>query len=362
MDSAIKIVGTLGATCWVVPSNAVAKVKQFAQLLQNSGYLVWVCDGVADQVEINAALAAGKSVALGEGNFNITASINLDSNQTLKGNGKNTILTTATAGLIFISAVGGSGTEKTGITISDMQIDGATVSEVGIWFKYVDFSVIQNVYARRHSSGAGTYCSGIYLWLSDFNQILGNNCQGPGYDGIFLKSSNNNIISGTTCVGNNAGIALDTSNNNTVSGNVCQGNIYIGMELCATSRHNTVSGNVCQGNNTHGINLMAAHNNVISGNTCVGNSQQTDNIFHNIRLEDADYNLLIGNLCRDGGGAKQPQYGICIFNDACDRNCLVGNDLYDSGRTGDLNDVPTTNPTLKKSNRNLAGTGWIAEV
>jgi len=58
----------------------------------------------------------------------------------------------------------------------------------------------------------------------------------------------------------------------------------------------------------------------------------------------------------------EARYGINIASDACDRNCLIGNDLYDSGKTGDLNDVPTTNPTLKHDNRNLAGTGWLPEV
>jgi len=58
----------------------------------------------------------------------------------------------------------------------------------------------------------------------------------------------------------------------------------------------------------------------------------------------------------------EARYGINISNDACDRNCLIGNDLYDSGKTGDLNDVPTTNPTLKHDNRDLAGTGWLVEV
>lgn len=38
----------------------------------------------------------------------------------------------------------------------------------------------------------------------------------------------------------------------------------------------------------------------------------------------------------------------------------MGNDLYDSGLTGDLNDVGTG--TLKRDNRNNAGTGWLTDV
>lgn len=375
------------------------------------------CDGINDHMEIQAALdalpATGGEVKLLDGTYNceVAAGRNI-SNVTVKGNGKNTILTTSTPNLAFLSFVGASGAELTGIIIADLQIDGGAslISDCGIYFEYVDYSFIQNVYSRRHASGSGSYQAGIYLLNSDFNSIIGNICQGNGYEGIwlyassnntiignicqgnsydgicftnsssnniisgnicqgntgegiFLSSSSNNTISGNTCQGNEDGIDLNaSSNNNAISGNTCQGNAFDGIDLNASS-NNTVSGNTCQGNGYEGISLSALSNsNTIVGNTCIANSQSTNNTLDNIRLVSSDYNLIVGNVCRQGALTNKPKYGINIANDACDRSCLVGNDLYDSGATGDLNDVPTTNPTLKHDNRNLAGTGWLAEV
>ncbi|MBA7635417.1 hypothetical protein ES703_43021 [subsurface metagenome] len=497
----------------------------------------YVCDGTDDHVEIQAALAAlpggAGEVLLLEGTYYIEVRLALDSNQTLRGCGKNTILTTTTIDLDIITATGGDGTELTGILIADFCIDGdagevANVS--GILWAYVDYSKIRDIWSQDNGTG-----SGIRLNNCDFNEIIGCTCQGNTSNGIYLSTSNNNTVSGNTCQGNLNGICVATSSeNNTVSGNTCQGNtgngIYLaassnnntvsgntcqgsvnGIQVATTAHNNTVSGNTCQGNNNgiylydsccnntiagntcqgngnHGIIIelgsnnntstgntcqgnggagiclydsncnntisgntcqgsgntgiyieLGSNNNTITGNTCQGsltgagiflyesshntvtgntcqgnggagffdgrgiylygschnntvsgntsqgnakdgicvdgsdnnnivgnvcleNSQETDNAFDNIFLTNSDYNLIIGNVCRRGTQDNKPRYGINISNDNCDRNCLIGNDLYDSGSTGDLNDVPTTNPTLKHDNRNLAGTGWLAEV
>lgn len=71
------------ATLTVAASNAAARVKAQAD---------YVCDGVKDEVEINAALAAlpaiGGKVALSEGMFNVSGEINVNiDNTTLEGRG-----------------------------------------------------------------------------------------------------------------------------------------------------------------------------------------------------------------------------------------------------------------------------------
>ncbi len=72
--------GALGATCWVIASDAKAETKAYAQILQASGYPVWVCDGTDDDVEIQAAWDAmldyGELLCLGE-TFNITTGLDL---------------------------------------------------------------------------------------------------------------------------------------------------------------------------------------------------------------------------------------------------------------------------------------------
>lgn len=503
----------------VAASDSTAKSKNNAD---------YICDGVNDHVEIQAALdalpAAGGEVLLLEGTFNIEVSIALDSYQTLRGRGRSTILTTTTANLDIITATGSDGSEKVGILIADLCIDGnagGVASDIGIFWRYVDYSKIRNVFSLDNEedgielqycdfnivvnnvcqqSDMGIYlykCTnsiingntiegntdeGIFIDSSDLNMIsdnncrndvasvmaagirllhahynivssnicqasndygirvydcnhntiIGNFCQGNGHYGIWAMESHNNTISGNTCQGNGKdGIYIDDGNGNTVNGNTCQGNDDDG--IIVTGDNNTVSGNTCRWNGEHGIQVYHSDNCTVIGNTCVGNSQVSDNADDNIYLKHSDHNLVEGNLCRaptigttltvgepaaeteiavtdttgfevgmgvviDLGGVDEEyhrishispgapgvitidagltnaqgagktidvpeaQYGINISNDACDRNCLIGNDLYDSGKTGDLNDVPTTNPTLKKSNRDLAGTGWLAEV
>lgn len=340
--------------------------------LQSRAQADFVCDGVNDHVEIQAALdalpATGGEVMLLDGTYNIEVSLVLDSYQTLRGQGRNTILTSNTADLIFLSAVGGAGTELTEIVIADLQIDGGAggVSDCGIYFEYVDYSFIQNVFLRRHASGTGSYRTGIYLLNSDFNTIIGNTCLDNDWEGIWLDSSNNNVI----------------------------------------------TGNIFQGSGKIGIYLFHGRGNSILGNTCIENSQRADNTHDNIEIFDSYYTLIEGNLCRAptigttltvgepiaeteiavtntagfevgmgvvidlGGGNEEyhrivaitagapgvividagltnaqgagetidvpeARYGINVHEAASDKNVVVGNDLYDSGKTANFNDVGT---------------------
>jgi len=322
---------------------------------------IQICDGADDHMEIQAALdalpAGGGEVRLLEGIYNVEAAINLDSNQTLRGCGRNTFLTTATADLIFLSAVGASGSEKTGIVIADLQIDGGTISARGIRFEYVDYSFIQNVYSRRNAdtgilleysdfdtiSGntcqentGGTREDGIRLHVSNNNTITGNTCQGNGY-GIRLRDSNsNNTVTGNTCIGNTDGIQLHTSSGNTVTGNTCQGNGAVGINLTNSSDNNTVTGNTCQGSNSHGIILSSSDNNTISGNTCQGNRNGiyltsgslnntiSGNTFQGntergIYLYNSSNNSAVsGNVCLGNGWDG-------IYLNDCDNNTVTGN-------------------------------------
>jgi len=436
---------------------ATVIVAALGSSLQAKAQADFVCDGVNDHVEIQAAIdvlpATGGEVKLLEGTYNIEATINLDSYQTLRGCGRNTNLATVTANLTFLSAVGGAGTEKTGIIVADLQIDGGAgaISDYGISFYYVDYSFIQNVYSRRHASCGmllensdfntieGNVCQGnsdgIRLHISNNNTITGNNCPGNDY-GIRLRDTcSNNTVVGNTCIGNTDGIQLYGSSNNTVTGNTCQGGAAVGINLTASSDNNTVTGNTCQGNSSHGITLTGSDNNTISGNTfqgnyngiylttgcikntisgntcqgntrrgihlynscdnnlisenscqdnswdgiyiknsdgntitgnvcqgsglhgigiegcnngaiigntCTENSQDADNTYDDIYLEESDHNDIQSNTCRAGAQANKPRYGINISDAASDENLVIDNDLYDDGFiAAPFNDVGT---------------------
>lgn len=319
------LIGGRAITYLVAALDAPAHIRSCAD---------YVCDGTDDHVQIQAAIdalpATGGKVVLSSGTFNCEVQIDLDTNQTLQGCGRNTILTTATADLVFLSAVGGDGTELTGIVIADLQIDGADIGDCGIYWEYVDYSLIQNVYLRRFPEGEGDYLCGIYLALSDFNWIDNNDCQG-----------------------NYIGINLDYSDNNKLSGNTCQGSDEVGIAL-GNSNGNAVTGNICQGNGV-GIALGESNNNAVTGNTCVENSQETDNTYDNIYLLSSDYNNIQGNTCRAGALANKPRYGINISNADCNENKVINNDLYDDGfGTGAYNDSGTDTIYLEPADTEAA--------
>ena len=161
----------------------------------------YLCDGTADQVEINAAIQAlpsgGGEIVILDGTYNITATIAMDKdNVTLSGNGNATVLrrmwdSSTREGVITIAATNG------GCCVENIFIDGNKSV-------YISFS---------------SY--GIYLSGSSNNTITGNTCNNNDY-GIYLSGSNNNTITGNTCNNNNSyGIYLSGSSNNTITGNTC---------------------------------------------------------------------------------------------------------------------------------------------
>jgi parallel beta-helix repeat protein len=309
----------------------------------------YICDGVDDHVEINAALNAlpstGGEVVLLDGTFHVEATVGRNiGNITVRGQGGSTVLTTSTPGLAFLSFAGSDGAELKNITIADLVIDGANlVADVGIYFSYVDNSVIQNVCVKWHRYSTGARRSGICLDHSDLNRVENNLCQYNGFNGIRLYYSNNNTVSGNTCQGNyTSGIYLYYSSNNTVSGNTCQ-NYGDGIYL-NNSNNNTVSGNTCQGNNGYGIYIYSSSNNTVSGNTCQGNSYQAIYLYYSnnntvsgntcqgtdwdgIYLSHSNNNTVSGNISRSNNG-----YGIYL--EYSNNNTVSGNTCQGNNRDG----------------------------
>jgi parallel beta-helix repeat protein len=301
------------------------------------------CDSTDDHVQIQAALdalpATGGEVRLLDGRFNIEVALVLDSYQTLRGCGRNTILTTTTANLDIITATGGSGTEKVGILIADFCIDGkagGATNDIGILWTYVDYSKITNMWFQDNSE------SEVQLDTSDFNEIAVNICQSDVACGIHLIDSDNNTVMGNACQGNfhHSGVYLLNSDNNTVTGNICQGYNWGGIRI-SSSDYNTVIDNICRGSDDHGIDVLDSDNNIIIGNISLESSQGMDNIYSNIHLSGSSYNLVASNLCRQGALANQPKYGIRLFNDTCVKNVIQGNDLHDAGKTANFDDRGT---------------------
>jgi parallel beta-helix repeat protein len=277
----------------------------------------YLCDGTADQTEINAAITAlpatGGEVVILDGTYNITAKINVAKNNvSIRGNGNATILkrmydSSTGEGVITL-------TGRSGCKIANLQVDGNKTSytnsnNYGIYLNNSSNNTItgntcnNNEYGIRitgnNNTVTGNTCnnnssSGIYLSSSSNNTVTGNTCNNNNY-GIYLySSSNHNTVTGNTCYNNSSyGIYLYSSSNNTITGNTCNNNEY-GIRLYSSS-NNTFTGNTCNNNNSHGIYLGSSSNNTVTGNTCNNNN-------YGIYLTSSSNNTVTGNTCIRGTG------------------------------------------------------------
>ena len=349
----------------------------------------YVCGPDNNQDEINSAITAiaatGGTVLLLEGTYYITASITLSSNVALVGQGAGTVLKIPNGFNTDIVVISGSNISH--VRVASLRIDGNKANQTagemhGICFSGVTFSEITNCRVENMMSLS------IHLYFSDNNTITDNMCKGNGGHGIFLWSSSNSFITNNICRENlKQGIRLwITSLYNIIRGNMCKGNgedgIYIGSQASRTtiagnisqgnshngiflthSHHHNVTGNTSQGNGRHGIYIRNSNHNTIVGNSFLENSQSENKGFNNIDLYDAKYNLFASNFCRRGGQTNKAGYGINIYKTSTyesSRNVVHGNDLYDSGSLGDMNDGGYQ--TLKRDNRNIHGHSWMADT
>jgi len=276
------------------------RVARFVVGTSTSGWTAsdcdYLCDGTADDVEINAAItalpAAGGEIVILDGTYNITATIDVTKdNVSIVGNGNATILkrmfnSSVAEGVITL-------TGRSGCKIANLQVDGNR----GSYTNYNNY--------------------GISLSSSSDNTVTGNTCNNNSNYGIFLSSSSDNTVTGNTYNNNsNYGISLSSSSDNTVTGNTCNNNSY-GISLSSSS-DNTVTGNTCSSNG-NGIYLGSSSNNTITGNTCIrGTGLATDytESQHTIRLGGTanSYNLISNNNCMGkapvvDGGTGNSVYG-----------------------------------------------------
>lgn len=316
----------------------------------------YICDGTADQSEINTAIAAlssGGRVELSEGTFTTTGSINLDDGITLIGQGYAT--------LIFVAdsqdhnAI--EADTKTNIAVSQLRIDGNISNHTwdsdedtqnGIYLTDSSRGKISNIWAND--------CMGSGITLGQNNSyIIVDNCHADGNNrnGIYMwySDNNNNIVSNnvaTNSVGFH-GIAASDSFNNTFTGNTCTGNGTNGIDLDGDAAYNTVTGNTCSDNDGRGIVLRAEvgtpNRNVISSNTCEGNGKD------GIQIDGAQYNTVIGNIIH-GNSLETPNYysGILV-NYETTYSHAINNTFADNIITGGHGYALTINDALATGNR-----------
>jgi len=325
-----------------IPESGGKRTARFTVGTSTAGWTAadcdYLCDGTADQTEINAAITAlpatGGEVVILDGTYNITAKINVAKNNvSIRGNGNATILkrmynSSTGEGVITL-------TSRSGCKIANLQVDGNKASytasnNFGIYLSSSSNNTVTGNTCNNNSTG-------IYLSSSSNNTVTGNTCNNNSNYGIYLySSSNNNTVTGNTCNNNsNYGIYLSSSSNNTVTGNTCN-NTVTGIYLYSSSNNNTVTGNTCNNNSNYGIRLSSSSNNTVTGNTCNNNSN------YGIRLYSSSNNTVTGNTCIRGTGQTSDytssQYTIQLgttsnYNLISSNNCM-GKAVVIGGGTG----------------------------
>ena len=242
------------------------KTARFVVGTSTSGWTAkdcdYLCDGTADDVEINAAITAlpatGGEVVILDGTYNITASINISKdNVSIRGNGNATIL-------------------------------------------------------KRMYDSTNTNSGSTAKGLITLNRKSGCKIQGLQIDG--------NVATYTASY--NYGIDIYSSSDNTVTSNTCNNTSY-GISLFLSSSNNTVTGNTCSNNNNYGIFLSSSSNNTVTGNTCIrgiGTPEDYTTDQYTILLSgtDNDYNLISSNNCMGKAVTSEGGTGNTLVNNKFD--------------------------------------------
>ena len=352
--------GGMGATCMVYSDDTPALIKAFA-LASTAifGARVQVCNGVDDEVEINAAMGAivaiGGKVLLSEGTFHIADPIVVPANSImLEGMGEGTVidgdLLATTEHAIVISGVTGCFIRCLSIQTEDGSgdtchcifiEDGANGTHVE------DVHIVDSAANGIHIEGTSmtgislAHChivdadgNGVYV-DTDGVHVVGRltikDCtiQSCGISGINLAATDGGygycLIEGNmivTAVGN--GMTLYDLNDSEIIDNVvytCGGHgIFVD-----DSEYVQVRGNQVENNTDEGIWLVDVPNSMIADNICSDNGGAGDHA--GIKVNPNSINCLItGNHC-----CGNSYYGI--FNYA-PNNEIIGNYVHENARHG----------------------------
>lgn len=315
--------------------------------------LAYRCDGVADEVEINNAIAAviavgGGSVVLLDGTFNLAAPINIRSYVMIIGQGKATILfpTANMTACIYCNV------QIYQYTILDLQINGnrAAVTVFGIYIT---------------PPGAGTrFAHGIIANCHIHSADYGIYTINHAYSLIFSNTLGGFSVAGVGLVNNLDGIVCDVQTQDTlILNNHCMSNSRHGIHLLGTAYHCIIIGNHCSHNLGHGIYIDGSNNVIISSNAVsqntgagiyvVGSECTVVSNICNLNDENrtasydgiyivGNYNVVVGNRC-----FENDRYELNIGGGT--RNKVFHNELYGTDHVRPFNDAGTNTelPTVQ---------------
>ncbi len=295
--------GTPSQGLWMPPRVATLFVAAYDSLDKCRAQADYICDGVADEVQINAALAAvnaigGGRVVLSEGRFVLAASIVIPGNSiTIEGQGRSTEID------------------------GDALLTGAhAIAAISR-----EYSVIKNLVVHT-SIGIGKTCHCIYLENPNFAEIDGVDITGSDSDGIRLAGATAYFVYIKRCYiydvddsGINIITTSDSAQCHIFSNMIEQSGIHgIIFSSCPASHfEQRVEHNYILYSAQHGIHGEMLKEGQILGNFIEFNT--SDGIYLDT---DSDNNQIEDNFISSNGG-----YGINIAAATCGENRAMNNKL-----------------------------------
>ncbi len=302
----------------------------------DSTHYDYFCDGTADEVQINLAVAAipaaGGRILLSEGLFTVAAAIVCaKSNVVIEGQGTGTEITIANAADVDIIQLGDGATPFSGIVVRNLMIDGNMANQTagfsnGINIRVnVSDSVIEGCWIQN--TGA---CNITDNGLNR-NMIYNNYCDttksGSSCGNIEGFSTNGRCLDNTCLTGDYAGIAITQHSSILVDGNTIRG--CAARFISVSARLNIISNNFLYANAdvseamivlNSGGQVVDIHDNTIqiengptAAVTCIKSSTWGANIFDNLILIE---NVNFGHKAIDASGGEASIQGNYIFNEA----------------------------------------------
>ena len=358
-------------------------ISYYVGLTTNSEYL---CDGTADNVQIQAALdaastAGGGIVHLGVGTFSLSQYIKIPTDVILEGSGFGTILKLAdgvisssiTDALIRTAVILPNGIQLLSANYSttyrcqirNLKVDANRAGQTslagnelyGIQFQWVNNARIENVWViNTHSSGIGVWPSNPVTKVDAETVVHGcrvenNNASVAGQTldaGIFVSNGTGQpskvIVSDCISVGNRNGYCIEDTNGGVMINN-CIGasNFNYGLTF-HTATHCTVNGGFYYLNTYDGIGTTGAGErwHTLNGVQCYKNLRYGANLGHDYSVVGGQFvdndsagivisstvnNTITGAIIAGNGGIVSPTtpYGVYIIHGSLtDQNTITG--------------------------------------
>lgn len=349
---------------FVAASNATDHEKDRADYL---------CDGTADDVQIQAAINAldatnGGRVTLSSGTFNISSQVATSRPLTLIGAGSSSTFILIAVGLtgiamdftgelwardFLIRGHGSAAAAQTYIsatlsgTVERCSFDGGSSARTNVGLALPGF---QGTVRDCHFDISGTTgAANLSMDGTFFTEVT--DCYFRSETGVSIFGSAEGILLHHNIFdrGVAGGLVVDTASNLHITDNQFWSFGGSGISL-DTATGSKVSGNLVYQATNHGIIIIDSTDVQITDNKITGCGTATDDTYSGIILDgDTNTCMVTGNMVRYAG-ANHTRYGIRVDDATCDGNVVYMNDLRTSGDTASFSDAGTGTLTTLTDN------------